>query len=85
MKRLILLLVLTILSLTILTACKDSEAGDELVCPECGSTDIIPIAYGKPGTELIKAADRGEVVLGGCMVPEDPPNWHCNNCGAQWE
>jgi len=85
MKRIILLLVLLTLSVTVLSACKDAETGDELVCPECGSADVVPIAYGKPGTELASAAERGEVVLGGCMVSEDSPNWHCNACGEQWE
>ncbi len=85
MRHLLLLLVLLILALTILTACKDPETGDELICPECGSEDVIPIAYGKPGAELAEAAERGEVFLGGCMISEDSPNWHCKACGAQWK
>jgi len=91
MKRLILLLVMLILSLTILTACKDDEADssgtaeDELVCSECGSEDVVPIIYGEPNMELFEAAERGEVCLGGCIIFDDAPNWYCNNCGAQWE
>ncbi len=84
MKRFILLLVLLTLTLTILSACKDAETGEELTCPECGSTDIVPIAYGLPGQELVEAADRGEVILGGCIVWDNAPNLHCKACGTQW-
>ncbi len=35
-------------------------------CPKCNSNaDVIPIVYGYPGDELIKASERGEVALGG--------------------
>lgn len=83
MKHLIiLLLVMLTLSLAILTACKTDY---DMVCSECDSEDVIPIAYGKPGRSLASAAERGEVILGGCMISEDSPNWHCKACGAEWE
>jgi hypothetical protein len=34
-------------------------------CPSCGSTEAIQIVYGLPDVEPGRAADRGEVVLGG--------------------
>jgi hypothetical protein len=33
-----------------------------------GFPKLLPICYGKPGKALIDRAQRGEVVLGGCMV-----------------
>jgi len=36
-------------------------------CPRCGSTSL-EVVFGLPGMELFEAADRGEVVLGGCSI-----------------
>jgi hypothetical protein len=44
---------------------------------------VLPIAYGfLPGDHpAIAAADRGEVILGGCVVPPDPIPWYrCASC-----
>jgi hypothetical protein len=60
----------------------EGEAGD--VCPECGSENVIPIVYGKPGEELIEKAERGEVKLGGCVVTDDSPYRYCAECGNEW-
>jgi hypothetical protein len=50
-------------------------------CPECGGR-AIPIGYGLPGPELIKAAERGDVHIGGCMP--GGPSWHCTACEHQF-
>ena len=64
---------------------KDTNGEEENpVCPECGSEDVIPIVYGKPGTELIERADKGEVILGGCVISDDSPFNHCNGCEHEW-
>jgi len=39
---------------------------------------MVPIVYGLPGPELFERAERGEVILGGCM-PE-PVRWGCGDC-----
>ena len=47
-------------------------------CPVCKSSkDVIPIVYGKPGTELIQKAERGECRLGGCVIDKDSPRNYC--------
>jgi hypothetical protein len=46
-------------------------------CPGCGGPGI-PIAFGFPGEELIRAEARGEVILGGCCLPLDPRCPRCN-------
>jgi hypothetical protein len=53
-------------------------------CPKCGSTKVAAIAYGYPSPEMIEACDRDEIVLGGCCVTEDDPDWHCNDCEHEW-
>lgn len=46
------------------------------VCPTCGGAGV-PIAYGLPGPEMSGAAERGEIVLGGCVVWDDQPTHEC--------
>lgn len=54
-------------------------------CPECGSTRIVPIAYGMPGPETVEEERRGDVIIGGCMIGPDSPGWGCGACGwAPW-
>ena len=53
-------------------------------CPECRGNETVPIAYGMPGLDLAEAAERGELVLGGCCITGDDPRWHCNACGADF-
>lgn len=52
-------------------------------CPACGE-DVAPVLMGYPSEDARRAAARGEVVLGGCLVwgdtPADPVA--CPNC--QW-
>lgn len=53
-------------------------------CPQCGSGKVVPIAYGLPTLEAGKAEERGEIVLGGCCVSGDDPQWFCRDCGWAW-
>jgi len=59
---------------------------DNTTCPKCGQDTGIPIAYGMPDMELVEAAQRGEVALGGCLVMDDNPQWQCTDaaCGFGW-
>ena len=50
-------------------------------CPQCRQRTI-PIAYGLPGPEMIKAAERGEVHIGGCLP--GGASWHCTACHHQF-
>ena len=54
-------------------------------CPTCGSDRVVPVVYGMPGFELGEAADRGELVLGGCLISEDNPDLACLSCDARWK
>jgi hypothetical protein len=53
-------------------------------CPECGAGDVVPMIVGLPGPELIEAAEAGEVMLAGCVVMPDQPNWGCRICRHEW-
>jgi len=52
-------------------------------CPCCGGK-VVPILYGEPSSEAFEKADRGEIVLGGCIIFADMPEYQCTGCGAQF-
>jgi len=54
-------------------------------CPSCGLRHGVPILYGLPGPDAADAQQRGEVVLGGCIVAPDQPDRACTACGHQWK
>ena len=46
--------------------------------PENGSNvkvKVVPIIYGMPNLEDSKAAEKGEIVLGGCVFNDLSPRW----------
>ena len=56
-------------------------ASGSRTCPLCGAP-VVPVVYGMPGTELFEQSDRGEVVLGGCVVVPRGPDRVCRGPGA---
>jgi hypothetical protein len=54
-------------------------------CPKCGSLDVVPIEYGYPGPEMMDAAEKGLIELGGCCVMGDDPRKHCKACGEDFD
>lgn len=52
-------------------------------CPTCGSRGVL-IVYGMPGPDLFEAAERGELLLGGCVVTDDNPTHGCA-AGHEWK
>ena len=53
-------------------------------CPKCDSTDIVPIVYGYFVPAVMEDSDLPKVKLGGCVIEEDAPDRHCNDCEYQW-
>jgi hypothetical protein len=41
---------------------------------------FVRIVYGYPAPETFGAADRGEVLLGGCLVFDEMPEARCPAC-----
>ena len=54
-------------------------------CPKCGSRDVVPILYGLPGPETMAEAERGEIVLGGCVITGRDPRKRCMACGENFD
>ncbi|SMO99730.1 hypothetical protein SAMN06273567_11858 [Geodermatophilus aquaeductus] len=42
----------------------------------------MPYVVGLPSAETFEAAERGEVVLAGCVLSEPMPDWACPRCGT---
>ena len=55
-------------------------------CPRCRKAGVIPIVYGMVGYDDAQSQDRGEVMLGGCVIEDGAPIWHCTNpdCENEW-
>jgi hypothetical protein len=53
-------------------------------CPKCHGRDIRRILYGFPTDEAFAMVDRGEAVLGGCVVFDWMPDWECHDCRHRW-
>ena len=48
------------------------------ICPVCNKKDkVIPIVYGYPGKRLIKNSNKGNLIIGGCMITGCDPDWYC--------
>ena len=58
----------------------DRAGRDVVRCPECQGL-LVPIEYALPGPEMFEAAERGEIVLGGCVLEPGNPTRSCP-CGA---
>ena len=50
------------------------------VCPECNSENVIPIVYGYPDYTAERKAKKGEILLGGCVIGINDPEWYCKEC-----
>lgn len=48
-------------------------------CPGC-TDPLVPLVFGMPGPGLEGRAERGEVILAGCMVPRRAPTHRCPDC-----
>ena len=55
-------------------------------CNKCGSEHVARILYGFPkfGTQLESDIAEKKIVLGGCVVSENDPKWHCFSCGEKF-
>ncbi len=51
-------------------------------CPRCGAfAPMLPILFGFPWFVAGEAQERGEIVLGGCVVTGEDPTHRCSACG----
>ncbi len=55
-------------------------------CPGCKQKTGVEVVHGYPSTESFEAADRGDLVLAGCLLPDDGEGYNrqCTACGHRW-
>ena len=53
-------------------------------CMKCHSKNVTTILYGEPTYEAYQQAEAGKVVLAGCCVLVDGPEYYCNDCEHEW-
>ena len=53
-------------------------------CPSCNTNNVVPIVYGMPGSDLEEQEQRGEIILGGCIVTDNDPELYCKDCGREF-
>lgn len=49
-------------------------------CPRCGQLGALPVIYGLPDITAMDLAAEGKLILGGCMLGSDDPDWLCLPC-----
>ena len=56
----------------------------KVICPKCKSEHTAPIMYGYHASEAWEASERGEIILGGCMVFPHQEDYGCLDCNHRW-
>jgi hypothetical protein len=54
------------------------------LCPECGSTDIVPTVHGIPTRKQAQQIKAGRAVLADREEWEGMTEWYCKTCGCDW-
>lgn len=54
-------------------------------CPTCKKAKLVPLIFGLPGMDLMEQEGRREIVLGGCVSSEFPPELECLGCEARFK
>ena len=52
--------------------------------PDCTSGEIVPILSGLPTEQGREILQRGEAVLGGCVIADADPQWVCRGRGGRF-
>ena len=53
-------------------------------CPECDTPRPATIMFGMPrmDAQLEDDLEKGRIVLAGCVISDDDPEWQCLECGV---
>lgn len=58
-----------------------------VICPKCKvEMRYVPVYYGYPSDELVEICERGEGILGGCIIERKMPTkgFICPECGVKY-
>jgi hypothetical protein len=54
------------------------------LCPECQSTEVIPVIHGHVTPAMQRAVDEGQAILADREEWEGLTEWYCKSCGCDW-
>jgi len=54
------------------------------VCPQCQSTQVVPIVHGLPNAAQSKAIKLGRAIIADREEWEGMSEWFCQSCGSDW-
>ena len=54
------------------------------VCPECGSSSVVPVLHGIITPAVQKSIDAGEAIHADREEWEGMTEWYCKSCGCDW-
>ena len=54
------------------------------LCPECRSTEVVPIVHGIPNAAQSKAIKLGRAIAADREEWEGMSEWYCKSCGTDW-
>ena len=54
------------------------------LCPECGSSDVVPVVHGPVTPSLRHSIDQGQAVQANREEWEGMTEWYCKGCGCDW-
>ena len=63
---------------------KPKRASKAPSCPECGSSNVLPIVHGIPTPAQRDALTKGKAVVANREEWEGVTEWYCKNCGCDW-
>ena len=53
-------------------------------CQICHHTTVVEIVYGDPTAETYQLSEEGKLVLGGCVILDNSPDWECVQCKTRY-
>lgn len=57
--------------------CPNGSIKAKKICPFGHEDNILHIVYGDPTDKTWRLASKGKIYIGGCIVTECSPSWHC--------
>ncbi len=54
-------------------------------CPSCKTGRVVRVLYGMPGPEAADEVERGELLLGGCVMDGSERSHRCTSCGREFD
>ena len=54
-------------------------------CQKCGKKTVVKILYGMPSPESWERYENGKLIIGGCCITQDSPEWGCTHCQTEYK